>query len=644
MAEPEAKGPLEKPIDWFAGWKASFQRVRQRLGLSLTVLLTLAVAGSFVWWNWNEIAKRPGIDWVIDVAKRRPIPLAPAGRLTIAVAQLEGDKDREQEKQLLAGLEEFEGVETLAIGRMVEWPASGTERANRQQAEEEARGLLARSGADVLIWGRVIRSGMRLYWTAPLDISGAKTSGTYQATIALPDAFWDDLKQIIGLLSQTRLADLTDDPGHYIADKLRPLVGQVRALAQSKEGTWNPETLAGVRFALASALYHVGEQSRTNEPLEESVALHRKVLDQWTRERAPSLWALTQNRLGIALSRLGEQSDTRATGLPRFQAALDAYRESLKEYTRESSPRDWAGVQVNLGNVLSSLGQRERDREKLEDAAKAYREALQELSRDREPSMWAMAETNLGDALETLGDVESDPARLKEAVAAYGEALKVYDRERAPLDWARTKFNLGKALRALGEQEKSTERLAQAVSAYRESLSERTRERSPEGWAITQNGLANTLLSLGERENGTAHLRQAVDAYRELLKVWTRERYPFGWSETQDRLGNALLMLGERESGTAELEGAVAAFNETLRERTRERIPSLWAVSTGRQGVALMRLAERRGDAEMARQALKQIEAAFTTLRDAGTAASTAEYFEEQLPNARAVAEKLAKR
>jgi hypothetical protein len=56
-----------------------------------------------------------------------------------------------------------------------------------------------------------------------------------------------------------------------------------------------------------------------------------------------------------------------------------------------------------------------------------------------------------------------------------------------------------------------------------------------------------------------------------------------------------------------------------------------------------MLLADRRRDAEMAKLAVRQIEAAFTTSHDGGDAASAA-YFEAQLPEARALAQKLAKR
>jgi hypothetical protein len=178
MAEQEEKGPLDKPIDWFSGWKASFERIPQRYGMPVAVLLTLSVAGGLVWWNWDDIAKRPGVDWVIARFYQHAVPIAKAGRVTIAVAHLGDDKDREQEKLLLDGLGDFEGVETLSVGRTVEWPASGTEQAKKKKAEEEARGLLRQTGADVLLWGSVIslsgKSAMRLYWTPARDVSGAK--------------------------------------------------------------------------------------------------------------------------------------------------------------------------------------------------------------------------------------------------------------------------------------------------------------------------------------------------------------------------------------------------------------------------------------------------------------------------------------
>ena len=78
----------------------------------------------------------------------------------------------------------------------------------------------------------------------------------------------------------------------------------------------------------------------------------------------------------------------------------------------------------------------------------------------------------LGIALWTLGERESDTARLDEAVEAYCVALKEYARERVPLQWARMQNNLGNALWTLGARESGTTRLDEAVAAYRDALKE----------------------------------------------------------------------------------------------------------------------------------------------------------------------------
>jgi hypothetical protein len=261
MAEQE-KNFLQQVIEGLPGWKASFDQLWERIGWpgAVVVLLIAAVfaASFYIWWNWKDIKERPGIEGVIKRFKRRAIDIAPAGVLTIAVAHLTDDEGQKQEKLLLDELKHLDGVETLTVDRTMEWPVSGTERAKKKKAEEEASGLLKKTGADVLIWGSVIsltgKSAMRLYWTPARDTPGAKSTGKYQTeTIALPSEFWDDLKQILGLLTQSRIAALTfDQPGHYVADKLAPLIAQVRALVENRVGVWNPETLAGVRFSLAA--------------------------------------------------------------------------------------------------------------------------------------------------------------------------------------------------------------------------------------------------------------------------------------------------------------------------------------------------------------------------------------------------------
>ena len=237
----------------------------------------------------------------------------------------------------------------------------------------------------------------------------------------------------------------------------------------------------------------------------------------------------------------------RAVELFDPQNAVAAYREALKEYTRERVPLDWAMTQMNLGNALFSLGARESGTDRLNEAVAAYREALKERTRERVPLDWAMTQMNLGNALSRLGERESGTDRLNEAVAAYREALKERTRERVPRDWAMTQNNVCFALSKLGERENDTARLNEAITACRDALKEQTREQVPLDWAMTQDSLGYALRALGEREGGTARLDEAVAAYRAALKVFTSGH---AQDVTQKNLDAALKLLEERKRQT----------------------------------------------------------------------------------------------
>jgi hypothetical protein len=123
MAEPE-KNFLQKVIDSYSSWKTSYEALRHRVGrlraaalVALAALIGICIYG---WSNWKDIKERPGVAQIVTYLFQKSVPAAPAGRLTIAVAHLEDDKDREQEKLLLDGLRDFEGVETLTVDRTVE--------------------------------------------------------------------------------------------------------------------------------------------------------------------------------------------------------------------------------------------------------------------------------------------------------------------------------------------------------------------------------------------------------------------------------------------------------------------------------------------------------------------------------------------
>jgi tetratricopeptide (TPR) repeat protein len=388
--------------------------------------------------------------------------------------------------------------------------------------------------------------------------------------------------------------------------------------------------------ALLKQGFEFGDKAATLSAIER----YRALVELRPRNAFPDDWAMTQNNLGAALRVLGQSWES---GTSSLEEAVSAYRSALLENTRERVPLKWAMTQNDLGFALFRLGERENGTARLEEAVAAYRNALLENTRERVPLQWAITQKNLGLALTEIGSRESGTARLADAIAVLQEALQENTRTRAPLLWAFIQNNLGAALFRLGQRENKTARLEEAIAAYREALQENTLARVPLRWAMDQSGLGQALQALGERENGTARLEEAVTAYRSALQGYTRDRVPLKWAVTEHNLGLVLKELGERESGTARLEEAVSAYGAALQENTRERMPLKWAVSNGSQGVALMLLAGRRGDAEMAKLAVQQIETAVTTLRSGGDARSAA-FYEARLLTARALVDQLTKR
>lgn len=90
------------------------------------------------------------------------------------------------------------------------------------KGHEAARRLLAKSGVDVLLWGRVLREGNqtrpRLFWAPARTAAHGKgtTTGLYAVKeLELPKEFWADLAQWLGLLVESQAAELNKLEGQY---------------------------------------------------------------------------------------------------------------------------------------------------------------------------------------------------------------------------------------------------------------------------------------------------------------------------------------------------------------------------------------------------------------------------------------------
>ena len=450
------------------------------------------------WWKGFLNKYLPGPKRVVLTLKNvlRCKVQASEDRFRIVLCWLEKDTNGDNTGNVEEAFTSVEGVALVCSARIV--VASGAADDWRGAMQKKARSVLKVWNADLAVVGRVKQSGQALsLWFVPRSGEGTLSRGDqpYELDKAtLGQDFHEDLSAELAALALVAVAPLAEAEirGRVLEQGLRGATEKLAALLGTSAAI-EPERRARLQLSFGNALQVLGEREGGTERLEQAVDAYRAVLKEYTRERVPFDWAMTQNNLGAALQILGK----RERGTERLEQAVDAYRAALEKRTRERVPLDWAATQNNLGVALRTLGERESGTERLEQAVDIYRTALEERTRERVPLDWAATQNNLGTALATLGKRENGTERLEQAVDAFRTALKAYTRERVPLHWAGTQNNLGNALRLLGERERGTERLKQAVDAFRTALKVYTRERVPLHWALTQNNLGNALATLG---------------------------------------------------------------------------------------------------------------------------------------------------
>jgi hypothetical protein len=315
--------------------------VFRRFGVPGLIVLACASAALVAWTQWDKVSNWPGVHPVVELVSREPVPKADPERFSVLVAKLNGDATDTLGNQIFEVLKEFSGVQALPLDRTL---ASGGRMTEAMEAEagEVVRRYLQRSGATVLIWDAEHKIAKLFLTTSSV---APQKGGQYQpeigTTIRLPDVFWSDLAQVLRLVIASRDAEFRAKEGNYIADRLPPFIASVRRLLNESRDRpgWDADARGSTLVILADALQPFGDQSGQNAPLQEAVDAYRAALQEYTRERVPLQWAMAQNNLGSALSRLGVRSHDRAkleearrTVNAVFEVSMQAGQEHYRRY------------------------------------------------------------------------------------------------------------------------------------------------------------------------------------------------------------------------------------------------------------------------------------------------------------------------
>ena len=532
-------------------------------------------------------------------------------RFIVAVARIYDDPGQQLQTLIAEDLADFGGIYVVSIDKTISVIGQSPED-NRRAGEEKAREYLEAMGANVMIWGSVLRFGAKEVPQLYMTVSRSKDQrrGRYVTTdeLRLPRVFWLDLAKVLQLVVSTYYADFWDQEGRYLGDQLVPYIARVRELLAraARAHGWNDDTRGLVRVHLADPLMLLGAQTGQVEPLEEAIDCYRVAISELPISRFSRDWARAKNGLGICLRLQG----IRNGNVKCLNESVKALRSALTERRREGAPLEWAQTQNDLGNSYLALGESGLGVEAFRFAIRAYQQALSARTIEASPLDWAQTHNNLGVALWRLGERETEVASCEQAKMALQSSLEIYTRTRTPLDWAQAKNNLGLVLWTLGERTQAMEPISEAVKCYREALRERQPSKVPLLWAQTKSNLGLALKELGSISGKRHWIEQAKNVFIEALCESSLKEAPMEWARTKNNLGTAYWSLSDWDQGSQVLEQAVAAFRAALSVYSQEEPMFDSARTQHNLGNALVRLGDRTNDQTFFREAAHYIEIA----------------------------------
>ena len=190
-----------------------------------------------------------------------------------------------------------------------------------------------------------------------------------------------------------------------------------------------------------------------------------------------------------------------------YKNALDILKKSELEFVK-------ASINMNLGICYQEMSKGSRGA--LLEAVKCYQESLKYFTKEKSPEEFAFAQNNLALAYLSMPMIEaSDQLRVAIAIQALRETLRVYQKETHGELLASTQLNLANALQ-YAPSSHIEENLKEAVNLYEEILSVRQPTENPVGYARLLANQGNALAHLGIFEHAIPKLNEAMNIFNQI--------------------------------------------------------------------------------------------------------------------------------
>lgn len=311
------------------------------------------------------------------------------------------------------------------------------------------------------------------------------------------------------------------------------------ALAAAEDTDASPQERAEMLMEIAMGLQH---RPKSAQQLQDAVALYERALALAPAE-APLLHARITARLGTALQALPDG------GFADLERAQQCFTEAIPALQAHGKPEEVAEAELNQGLVLQALTGLGRAR--ITDAIAAYHRSLRTFTRERYPQEYAVLHNNLAICYLSMPAAD-ERGRMREALAvqSFEEVLKVINLIDHPSEYAMINNNLGNALQYAGSSHVLENNL-RALAAYDEALRVRNPRDTPLAYANTIANKANVLRNLvpdpAAAGTGAADpLADALALVREAAALFSQHGEPDKATMMQEAAGEIEAERGQR--------------------------------------------------------------------------------------------------
>jgi hypothetical protein len=288
--------------------------------------------------------------------------------------------------------------------------------------------------------------------------------------------------------------------------------------------------------ALQTAFEYMGDP----QALEDAVVVYAQAIERGASNGPPqqsglaTLWVLTQNSLGNALTVLGERNND----LERLRLAAWSYGQALSGKNKAQGPAEWALLQANYAHAVMKVADAalqgkqpqplDLANDSLTAAIAAWQAAAQVYAARNEAALHFDALMNQAVAHARLGFMSKDKGTLQGAAETLAAAAGITPASASLADRIRIASNLGNVCAELAEQSSERAWLDRAIEAYEAAFElVSTDPVSPPGsavWAGAATNLANALWTAGRLSGDRNQLLKADNLFSSAAAAFEAEQ------------------------------------------------------------------------------------------------------------------------